>query len=80
MIFRESLFQVALVCSCFYIFEQNRPLTILYNDYLGFGYLAYLAVVFALLCDIILNRVRITTMIVNAVPEAVGSVASAVPC
>lgn len=70
----------ALVCTYFYIFEQNWLLTILFNDYLGFTYLAYLAVVFALLCDIILNRARITTEIVNAVLEAVGSVASAVPC
>ncbi|MFM2198747.1 MAG: hypothetical protein RLZZ505_2179 [Verrucomicrobiota bacterium] len=70
----------AVVCSYFYIFEQNWLLTILFNDYLGFGYLAYLAVVFGLLCDIILNRARITTVIVNAVLEAVGSVASAVPC
>jgi len=70
----------ALVCSYFYIFEQNWLLTILFNDYLGFTYLAYLAVVLALLCDIILNRARITTEIVNAVLEAVGSVASAGPC
>lgn len=60
--------------------EKNWLLTILFNDYLGFGYLAYLAVVFALLCDIILNRARVTTTIVNAVLQAVGSVASAVPC
>lgn len=38
------------------------------------------ALVFALLCDIILNRARITTEIVNTVLEAVGSVSSAVPC
>lgn len=70
----------AVVCSYFYIFQQNWLLTILFNDYLGFGYLAYLAVVFALLSDIILNRARATTKIVNAVLNAVGSVASAVPC
>jgi hypothetical protein len=56
----------ALACSYFYIFEQNWLLTILFNDYLGFTYLVYLAVVFALLCDITLNRARITTEIVNA--------------
>lgn len=70
----------ALACSYFYIFEQNWLLTILFNDYLGFTYLVYLVIVFALLCDITLNRARITTEIVNAVLEAVGSVASAVPC
>ncbi len=38
------------------------------------------SVVFGFLCDIIFKRVRITTGIVNAFLEAVGSVASAVPC
>ncbi len=70
----------AVACSYFYIFEQNWLLTILFNDYLGFTYLAYLAVVFALLCDIFLNRARITTEIVNVLLEAVGSAATAVPC
>lgn len=68
------------ICSYFYVFEQNWLLTVIFNDYLGFTYLAYLAVVFGLLCDIILNRARITTRIVNTVLEAIGSAASAVPC
>ncbi len=45
-----------LICSYFYIFEQNWLLAIIFNDYLGYTYFAYLAVVFALLCDIVLNR------------------------
>ncbi len=69
-----------VTCSYFYIFEQNWLLTIIYNDYLGFTYLAYLGLVFGLLCDIVLNRARITTEIVNAVLNAIGSAASAVPC
>jgi hypothetical protein len=69
-----------LICSYFYVFEQNWLLTIIHNDYLGFVYLAYLGLVFGLLCDIVLNRARITTRIVNAVLNAVGSAASAVPC
>lgn len=69
-----------VICSYFYIFEQNWLLTIIHNDYLGFAYLAYLGLVFGLLCDIVLNRARITTEIVNVVLNAVGSTASAVPC
>lgn len=69
-----------LLCSFFYIFEQNWLLTIIYNDYLGFTYLAYLGLVFGLLCDIALNRARITTEIVNSALSAIGSVASAAPC
>lgn len=69
-----------VICSYFYIFEQNWLLTIIHNDYLGFAYLAYLGLVFGLLCDIVLNRARITTEIVNGVLNAIGSAASAVPC
>jgi len=69
-----------LICSYFYIFEQNWLLTIIFNDYIGFTYLTYLAVVFALLSDIVLNRARVTTEIVNAILHVVGSTASAVPC
>jgi hypothetical protein len=67
-------------CSYFYIFEQNWLLTIIYSDYLGFTYLVYLAVVFVFLCDIVFNRARITTEIVNAILSAIGSAASLVPC
>ena len=69
-----------VVCSYFYIFEQNWLLTIIYSDYLGFMYLLYLGIVFAFLCDIVFNRARITTQIINAILNAVGSAASLVPC
>jgi hypothetical protein len=68
-----------LICSYFYLFEQNWLLTIIYNDYLGYAYLGYLGVVFLLLCDIVLNRARVTTEIVNAFLNAIGSALSAVP-
>jgi hypothetical protein len=68
------------LCSYFYIFEQNWLLTIIYNDYLGYTYLVYLGTIFALLCDIVLNRARVSTEIVNAIFNAVGSAVSAVPC
>lgn len=71
---------VTVICSYFYIFRQNWLLTVIYQDYLGFTYLAYLGVVFALLCDIVLNRARVTTEIVNEILSAIGSAASAVPC
>ena len=68
------------VCSFFYVFEQNWVYTIIYNDYTGFAYLGYLTFVFALLSDIVLNRGRVTTEIVNALLDAVGSAASLSPC
>ena len=69
-----------LVCSYFYIFRQNWLLTIIYNDYLGFTYLGYVFVVFLFLCDIVFNRARVTTEIINGILNAVGSAASVAPC
>ena len=70
----------ALTSSYFYVFEQNWLLTIIYGDYLGFAYLAYLGLVFFFLCDIVLNKARVTTRIANAVFEAAGSSVTWAPC
>ncbi len=69
-----------VICSYFYIFEQNWLLTLIYNDFLGFMYVGYLAVVFGFLCDVVFNRGRITTEIMNALLNAIGSAASVAPC
>jgi hypothetical protein len=68
------------ICSYFYLFEQNWLLTLVYEDYLGFAYLGYLALVFALLCDVALNRARLTTRLANALLDTLGSAATLVPC
>ena len=69
-----------VICSYFYLFEQNWFYTIIYNDYTGFGYIAYLAVVFGILCDIVFNRGRITTNVINGCLQVLGQAASFVPC
>ena len=69
-----------LICSYFYVFEQNWLLTIIHGDYLGFAYLGWLAAVFALLSDIAFNKGRITTEIINTVLSAIGSAGSVLPC
>jgi hypothetical protein len=74
------LFVSTAVCSYFYVFEQNWLLTIIYSDYLGFGYLAYLAIVFLFLCDIFFNKGRVTTNIVNAFLDMIGSAANVSLC
>lgn len=68
-----------VICSYFYIFEQNWFFTIIYSSYLGWAYLGYLGIVFAFLCDIVFNRARVTTEIINSVLNAIGSAASVVP-
>ena len=68
------------ICSYFYVFQQNWFYTIIYNDYTGFAYIGYLLLVFAILSDIVFNRARVTTAILNACLQAVGQVANLVPC
>lgn len=63
-----------------YLFGQNWIHAILFSDYVGLGYLAYLAAAVALLADIAFNRARVTSRILNAVAHAVGSSVQAVPC
>jgi hypothetical protein len=69
-----------IFCSYLYVFGQNWLLTIIYGDYLGLAYLAYLGVVFLFFSDIVLNRGRVTTGVVNGIAESIGSVFSLVPC
>lgn len=69
-----------LVCSYFYLFQQNWFFTIIYNDFLGFWYLGYVLAVFLWLCDIVFNKARVTTRIVNYSLHILGSALQAVPC
>lgn len=68
------------ICSYFYIFEQNWFYTIIYNDYTGFAYMGYLMIVFAILSDILFNKARVTTEILNSYLQAIGHAGSLVPC
>ena len=69
-----------LVCSYFYVFEQNWLLTIIHSDYLGFAYLGWLGFVFALFLDIGINHGRITTEILNTILQSLGQAATVLPC
>lgn len=69
-----------IICSYFYIFEQNWLLTIIHSAYLGFVYLGWLGFVFLFLCDIVLNRGRVTTQILNAIGSMIGNAATVLPC
>lgn len=69
-----------VTCAWFYVFRQDWLMTIINNDHVGLAYVAYLAVVFGLLCDVILNRARVSTRIVNTGFNAIGSAATALPC
>jgi hypothetical protein len=62
----------SLVASAFYVLNQNWFFTIIFRDYLGWGYGAWLLLVYALLCDIVMFRARLTRWIVQAVGGATG--------
>jgi len=68
------------ICSYFYLFQQNWFYTIIYNDYVGFAYIGYLAFIFAILYDIAFNKARVTTEILNACLQAVGQAGNLVSC
>jgi hypothetical protein len=70
----------AAITGYLYIFKQDWLHTILFSDYVGFTYVGYLSIVFATLCDILFNRARITTEVLNAAFQAVGSSLQVVPC
>lgn len=74
------LLTATILASAIYIFGQDWFYTILYNDYMGFGYLAYIAVIFGVLADIALNKARVTTEVINGMANAMGSAFSVIPC
>jgi hypothetical protein len=74
------LLAATILSSSIYIFGQDWFYTILYNDYMGFGYLAYIAAIFGALLDVALNKAKITTEIINGIANAMGSAFSVVPC
>jgi len=69
-----------VVTSGLYLFAQDWLHTILFNDYVGLAYVAWLGVVVLLLVDILGNRARISTRVVNAVMQIIGAGVAAVPC
>ena len=69
-----------LISSYFYLFEQNWFFTIIYSDYVGSGYLAWVGLLFALLCDIVFNAARVSTQIINWIFQVLGVAAQLSPC
>ncbi|MFK5893005.1 MAG: hypothetical protein QM504_07265 [Pseudomonadota bacterium] len=63
-----------MISSYFYLFEQNWFFTIIYGSYTGWAYLGYLTFVFAILSDIVFNRARITTEILNATIGTISNI------
>jgi hypothetical protein len=74
------LLGAAAITGALYLFNQNWLHTIVYGDYVGLAYIAYLAAVALALTDVIFNKGRVTTWLLNRTLDAVGSAAVATPC
>lgn len=59
-----------------YICGQNWFYSIIYNNYVGYSYLAYVCLISAQILDIALNRGRITAEILNVLSGVFGKIAS----
>jgi hypothetical protein len=75
-----ALVGAVVVTGGLYLFNQNWLHTIVFGQYVGLGYALYLGIVALLFADILLNRARVTTRLVNLAFNTVGSAATAVPC
>jgi len=64
----------------FYLFGQDWLRTVIFSNYLGFGYVAWIGIVSLPLFDVAFNRGRVMTWICNRLLEAVGSATSVCTC
>lgn len=71
------LLLATLVTSYFYLFNQDWLHTVVFGDYVGFAYAAYLLFVFAAFGDILFNRARVTITVLDGI---FGSLFSLSPC
>lgn len=60
-----------------YLFQQDWLHTILFGDYVGFAYFAYLGAAVALLADVVFNKALVSRTIVEG---ALHAVSAGVPC
>jgi hypothetical protein len=63
-----------------YLFGQDWLHTIVFSDYVGFAYFAYLGIAAVFLGDVTLNRGRVSAQVINVGADAVGSTLTVLPC
>jgi len=74
------LLGAAAMVACAYLFSQNWLQTILLSDYVGWAYLPWLGAAVMALADLVWNRARVSTWVVNGVAALLGAALTAVPC
>ncbi len=61
------LFIGTAISSGFYLFNQDWLASILFHDWTGFAYLGWVAFLTLLLCDVFLNRARVTLRLISSI-------------
>lgn len=74
------LIGAVIVTGGLYLFNQNWLHTIVFGQYVGWLYAGYLAGAAVLLTDVLLNRARVSTWLVNRTLFVMGCAATAAPC
>jgi hypothetical protein len=74
-----------LVCSAvivgwFYLFQQDWLHAVVFSDYVGLSYFAWLAAPVLLIGDVALNRGRVSAHLLNAGSNVLGGTVSVLPC
>ena len=67
------LLTTVIICTFTFIFGTNWFYTILFQDYWGFGYTLFIAGIFGLLVDILLNHGRVTNLIFAPIAVVIPS-------
>jgi hypothetical protein len=74
------LLGAAAMVACAYLFSQNWLQTILLSDYVGWAYAPWLGLAVAGMADVVWNRARVCSMLVNLAGNVLGAAVSAAPC
>ena len=73
------LFIATVIGIGLYVLGQNWFYTVIFNDYVGYGYLGYVGMIFALLVDIAFNEGSVTLSVLEAAAKFVKAAASCCP-
>ena len=57
-----------ITCCGFYLFNTDWFYTLLFQNFIGFGYSIWIAALFTWLLDIVLNRAHVTLKILSNLP------------
>lgn len=57
-----------IICCGFYLFNKDWFYTLLFQNFIGFGYSIWISALFTWLLDIVLNRARVTLKILSNLP------------